>query len=69
METKIQKWGNSYGIRIPNMILKTLNIKADDLLVMENVDGKIVISKIKKNKVSLKDKFDNYDKLNNGDKK
>ena len=61
METKIQKWGNSLGIRIPNLLLKSLNIKADDMLVMENIDDKIVITKAKKSKVSLKDKFKEYD--------
>ena len=27
METKVQKWGNSSGIRIPSSILKSLNIR------------------------------------------
>ena len=32
METRIQKWGNSSGIRIPSSILKSLNIKTNDIL-------------------------------------
>ena len=31
MEAKIQKWGNSVGIRIPSSILKSLNIKTNDI--------------------------------------
>lgn len=27
MEVRIQKWGNSSGIRIPSSILKNLNIR------------------------------------------
>ena len=30
MEVRLQKWGNSNGIRIPNIILKTLNLKPND---------------------------------------
>ena len=35
MEAKIQKWGNSDGIRIPSSILKSLNIKTNDII---NID-------------------------------
>ena len=30
MESKLQKWGNSAGIRIPSAMLKSLNINIDD---------------------------------------
>ena len=48
MEAKLQKWGNSDGIRIPSTILKTLNLKTNDKVNVEQVDDKIVISKQKK---------------------
>ena len=32
MEAKLQKWGNSDGIRIPNSFLKLLNLKTNDIL-------------------------------------
>ncbi len=35
METRIQKWDNSDGIRIPSSILKSLNIKTNDILNIE----------------------------------
>ncbi|MBO5138295.1 MAG: AbrB/MazE/SpoVT family DNA-binding domain-containing protein [Bacilli bacterium] len=48
MEARIQKWGNSDGIRIPSSILKSLNIKKNDILNIEQKDGKIIISVPKK---------------------
>ena len=44
MEVRIQKWGNSDGIRIPSSILKSLNIKTNDILNIEQEDDKIIIS-------------------------
>ncbi len=60
MEARLQKWGNSDGIRIPSVILKSLNIKTNDKLKIEQVDDKIVISKCNKDKISLKELFDEY---------
>lgn len=59
MEVKVQKWGNSNGIRIPNEVLKELGIKTEDILSLVQEDNKIVISKIDKNK-TLKELFDEY---------
>ncbi len=59
MEAKLQKWGNSAGIRIPSNILKSLNIKTNDILNIEE-DGKIIISIPKSTKISLRDKFRDY---------
>lgn len=64
MEVKIQKWGNSNGIRIPSNILKSLNIKANDVLNLEQIDDKIVISISRKNKVSLEERFKKYNGKN-----
>lgn len=60
MEIKLQKWGNSTGIRIPSIFLKSLNIKTNDKVLIEQQDSKIVISKTKKNKISLKNEFEKY---------
>ena len=57
MEIVIKKWGNSDGIRIPNNILKALNLKTNDVLDIEQIDKKIVISISDKNKISLSEKF------------
>lgn len=57
MEAKIQKWGNSVGIRIPSSILKSLNIKTNDILNIEQEEDKIVIRIPKKKKISLEERW------------
>lgn len=61
MESKIQKWGNSNGVRIPKIYLEALNLKADDLVDIQKVDNKIIITKSKRKKISLKERIDKYD--------
>ena len=60
MEIRMQKWGNSDGIRIPSSILKSLNIKTNDILNIEAVNKKIIISIPEKKKISLEKKFKEY---------
>ena len=60
MEARLQKWGNSDGIRIPSVILKSLNIKTNDKLNIDQIDNKIVISKPIKSKISLEERFIQY---------
>ena len=54
MEARIQKWGNSDGIRIPSSILKSLNMKTNDILNIEQEDAKIITSIPKKRKYHWK---------------
>ncbi len=62
METILQKWGNSKGVRIPSILLKTLNLKANDRINMVIEDNKLIITKVvSNNKISLQDRIDNYD--------
>ena len=35
MEARLQKWGNSDGIRIPSILLKNLNLKTNDIVLLE----------------------------------
>ncbi len=60
METKLQKWGNSDGIRIPSSLLKALNLKTNDLIELKQEGDKIIISKSKKEKISLEKRFKKY---------
>lgn len=60
MEARLQKWGNSNGIRIPQSILKALNLKTNDKVKIEKVEDKIIITIPKEKKVSLKELFDDY---------
>lgn len=64
MEVRIQKWGNSSGIRIPSSILKSLNISNNDVLNIEQENDKIVISIPKKDKISLRERFKDYNGKN-----
>jgi len=43
METKIQKWGNSLGIRIPMTIVKDLSLKNGSIVNIEEEADKIII--------------------------
>lgn len=60
MEIKLQKWGNSDAIRIPSSILKSLNLKTNDKVILEKVEDKIVITIPKKKHISLEEKFKAY---------
>jgi len=64
MEIRIQKWGNSDGIRIPSNILKSLNLKTNDKVKITEEDKKIVITKIYNEKISLKEKIASYEDEN-----
>ena len=64
MEARVQKWGNSAGIRIPSSILKSLNIKTNDILNIIQEDDKIIISIPKKKTISLSDRFKEYNGKN-----
>ena len=57
MTVKLQKWGNSMGVRIPKSIIEKVNIEENDELIIEQQDGKIVIFPAKK-KLSLSDMMD-----------
>ena len=60
MEAKLQKWGNSDGIRIPSNILKSLNLKTNDKVELKYENDKIIITKPKKVKISLEERFAEY---------
>jgi antitoxin component of MazEF toxin-antitoxin module len=54
MEARLQKLRNSSDFRILSKILKSLNIKNNDKLELVQEDDKIIITKSKNNKISLK---------------
>lgn len=43
MTSKIQKWGNSLGIRIPKSIIEKANLSENSEVEIENKDGAIII--------------------------
>ena len=48
MEISIKKWGNSWGIRIPQKILNSLHIRESQKLNMEIENGKLILEPISK---------------------
>ena len=44
MEMTIKKWGNSLATRIPKAIVDSVGLEIDQEVVIEAVDGKIVIT-------------------------
>lgn len=45
MTAKVQQWGNSQGIRLPKVILDSLNIHTNDEVEIEQAGNKLLISK------------------------
>ena len=48
MTTKIQKWGNSQGLRLPRHVLEDTHINVGDDVDITAKDGVIIISPIKR---------------------
>lgn len=62
MLARIQKWGNSQGIRIPKSILSSASFAEDEEVEIIALDDHIIIEHAKRHK-SLKERLKNY----NGD--
>jgi len=63
MEARLQKWGNSDGIRIPSSFLKSLNLKTNDLIEIMQKENTIIISKPKKKHLTLEERFEMFEQL------
>ncbi|HSN66404.1 MAG TPA: AbrB/MazE/SpoVT family DNA-binding domain-containing protein [Fusibacter sp.] len=59
MLAKVQKWGNSQGVRIPKSILENANISTDEELEIKVVDGRIILEPVQKH-LTLKQRLLNY---------
>jgi len=51
METMIQKWGNSLGIRIPNQLVREYSLKNGSVVNINDNGNEIVIKPVKKNRL------------------
>ena len=58
--TKITRWGNSQGIRLPKEVLKRLSINIGDNLSINVSNRKIILSPIK-NELKFANLFANYE--------
>jgi antitoxin MazE len=52
MEAIIKKWGNSLGIRIPNLITRELSLKDGSFVDIKDEKGEIIIKPKGQNKLS-----------------
>ncbi|MBF0566753.1 MAG: AbrB/MazE/SpoVT family DNA-binding domain-containing protein [Nitrospirae bacterium] len=46
MFATIRKWGNSFGVRLPNIIVKSLNISSGTQVEITEHDGKITLKPV-----------------------
>ena len=53
MTTKVQKWGNSYAMRIPKEIVREMRFREGSPVSFSIEDGSIIITHIKKPKYTL----------------
>lgn len=68
MEVRLQKWGNSDGIRIPSSFLKSLNLKTNDIVELTHKEDRIVISKPKKKHLTFEERLKMFKQLPNNEK-
>jgi len=52
MEAVVKKWGNSLGIRIPNLIVRELALKDGSFVDINDKGKTIIIKPVQKNKLS-----------------
>ena len=60
--SKLQKWGNSQGIRIPKTILNTVHWHNDEMIEIITDENTIILKKIEppKKRKNIKELFNNY---------
>ena len=63
MSAKIQKWGNSVGVRIPKTIMEKANLNINSEIEIECKNQKIIIFS-KKKSIQLKDLLSQINKDN-----
>ena len=53
MRSVLKKWGNSAAVRIPASVMKGSNLRLDSLVDVREEDGRLVITPIQEDAVSL----------------
>lgn len=64
METNIQKWGNSLGVRLPKHIADNQSLKEGSRVVVSETETGIMIDVVKKARPTLKTMLKNINKTN-----
>lgn len=55
MTTKLQKWGNSYAVRIPKNFIQDLNLSQGSEMEIEHNNQSLVIKQKKQKEYTLKE--------------
>ena len=55
MVSKVQRWGNSQGLRLPKHILESADISVGDNVEVISQEGQIIIKKIARRKYNLEE--------------
>jgi len=53
MVSKVQRWGNSQGLRLPKHILESADISVGDNVEIISQEGQIIVKKVAKRKFNL----------------
>jgi len=61
MTAKIQKWGNSQGIRLPKAILENVNMSEGDYVEIVIHDGVIIIKSVAGKRKTIYELFSDYE--------
>lgn len=61
MTTNIQKWGNSQGLRIPKLLLDSLNWSENELVEMILKDDEIILRSARAKKPTIEELFSGYE--------
>jgi antitoxin MazE len=54
MKARVQKWGNSLGVRIPKALAQEVALETDSEVDMSTRDGSIIISPVRQKGPSLR---------------
>ena len=62
MRTTIVKWGNSQGIRLPKLLLESINLKDDDIVEVTTENNSIIIRKTEKKRAykTIQERFEGF---------
>ena len=61
MQTTIVKWGNSQGVRLPKMLLESVNLSDNDPVEIVTEGNKIIIQKSAGRPKTIKELFAGYE--------
>jgi len=62
MRAKIVRWGNSQGIRLPKLLLESVDIKYDDVVEVTTENNSIIIRKTGKKREyrTIQERFESF---------